>query len=324
MALPMQVQRDLVELEAYDKALAAEQLGDATLTEQTETTTEIVADPAEPSAAPEPIVEAESNVTPLRPEADAKEELTWQQRYRTLDGMIEAANRRNSVLEGQLAQVEQELVQLRSARTQHQQETNLVTDEEVEAFGADVIDVQRRVARAAIAPFQEQLEVLRQENRTLQERIGQTGSRVETMSFEQKLNMAIPDFEKLNADPKWAAWLDEVDPLLRAPRRIVAQAAYERGDIVATAAYVDLFRGSSKPVSSNVSEASAELRNQVAPSRSVSNASAPVNNQERMYTEAEAGALFDRVGLLYRQGKNEEASKLDAEVTAAYNAGRVR
>jgi hypothetical protein len=321
MALPKQVQRDMEEIAAFETAMA-EPAGEITPVEQP--IVQPVTEEQVEGSTPNPSIEAESSTPPLRPEADAEEELTWRQRYRTLDGMIEAANRRNSALEGHLAQLQQQLDQATSIHTFHRPEENLVTDEEVESFGADVIDIQRRVARAAVAPLQEQLEALKQENRTLNERIGQTGSRVETMSFEQKLKLEIPDFDKLNADPKWAEWLDEVDPLLRAPRRIVAQAAYERGDVVATAAYVELFRGSAKPVSNNVNQASAELRTQVAPSRSMSNASAPENSQERMYTEAEAGALFDKVGLLYRQGKNEEASKLDAEITAAYNAGRVR
>jgi hypothetical protein len=317
----MQVQQDMEEIAAFEAAMA-----------QPPGATAPVEQPIVPPVVEEQVadstlnqsIETELSTPPLRPEADAEEELTWRQRYRTLDGMIEAANRRNSALEGQLAQIQQQLEQASSVHTPHRPEENLVTDEEVESFGADVIDIQRRVARAAVAPLQEQLEELRQENKRLNERVGQTGSRVETMSFEQKLKLEVPDFDKLNADPKWAAWLDEVDPLLRAPRRIVAQAAYERGDVVATAAYVELFRGSAKPVSNNVNEASAELRNQVAPSRSMSNTSAPENSQERVYTEAEAGALFDKVAMLYRQGKNEEASKLDAEVTAAYNAGRVR
>lgn len=324
MALPKQVQRDLDEIKAYDEAMLAEQTGAPAPVEQPEPVAVEPVVAVVPAPEVQEVVEPVSNVVELKPAVD--EEMTWKQRYKTLDGMIEAENRRNKELHGTVQQLQAEITTLKAVPKPATPSAPLITDQELEDLGIDkeTIDVQRRVAREALAPLQAKLDSLEAENGNLRAQIGQTGYQVANLSFEQKLQDKVPDFEAINADPKWVAWLDEVDPILRAPRRTVAQAAFERGDADAVAAYVTLFRSTAKPVEPLTRSTDSELRQQVAPSRSVSAATAPQGEQARIYTEAEASTLFDKVGLLYRQGKNEEASKLETELTVAYNTGRVR
>lgn len=305
MALPMQVQKDADEIAAYEEAMLSEH-------------SKVVADPIEPvEIVPEQVVEVVSNVVDIKPTA---EEETWEQRYKTLQGVNQVDARLHKELKQRFGDLQAEL---RKAKTVVAP-LSLVTDEETVEFGADLLDVQRRIAKEELAPLTAQIERLEQENEKLREKVGQTEAVVASSSFEQKLLAAVPDFDAVNANPLWVAWLDEIDPILRGPRREVAQAAYGRGDVEALASYVNLFKGSSKPSSAARTEASAELQSQVAPPKSVSGAKDIGSAQLRTYTEAEAGQLFDKVGLLYRKGKTEEASKLDAEITLAYHQGRVR
>jgi len=319
MALPKQVQKDNEEIAAYEASLKTEQAVVEPPAGQTVPVETPVASPEVPAAVvPEPEKEVVSNVVETKP---APKEVDWEQKYKTLQGMQQAEARSSRELKQQFEALQAEVAEMRAVPVSVK---SLVTDEETVEFGADLLDVQRRIAQEELTPVLAQLEKIRQENKDLREQLGQTEAQVASSSFEQRLAAAVPDFNEVNADPRWVAWLDEVDPMIRAPRRTVAQAAYERGDAEATAAYVNLFKSLIKPASVAQSKANSELQSQVAPPKSSSNASAPANSQVLTYTEAEAGQLFDKVGLLYRQGKTEEASKLDAELTLAYHQGRVR
>ena len=322
MALPKQVQQDQAEIEAYEQALqeqAAEQAAEQTPSEVVaESPPEVV--PVEVVPA-EPVVEKPAVVEPKKPEEEP-----WQQRYLTLKGMFDSEVPR---LHAQVKELTKEVAVLseaaKKAPVPEVTPTSSVTDAEEEAFGKDLIDVQRRIAKEAVAPIMAQVKALETENTALRELLGKTGSKVETMSFEQRLQAAVPDFEQVNLDPKWVAWLDEVDPILRGPRRSVAQAAFESGDAEAVAEYVKLFRAmTTKPATPTLDKNEAELRSQVAPNRTVSAPAPDARETGKSYTEAEASKAFDRVSALNRAGKYEEASKLEAELTAAYNAGRVR
>lgn len=321
MAMPKQVQKDMAELEAYDAAVRTEQESAAAPVVQTEVTTEVVADPAEPVAVvPAEQVEPASNVVDIKPAADEK---AWEQRYKTLQGMQQAEVRSHKELKHQFEELQAEVEELRKPR-EVAAPISLVSDEEIVEFGADLLDVQRRITREEMTPVLAQVTRLEQENKALRKQMGNTDAQVASSAFEQKLALAVPDFDTINDDPKWAAWLDDVDPILRGPRRIVAQAAYARGDIEAIASYVGMFKSTGKPVSAAATTAASELKSQVAPMRSVSGTKELGDAQLRIYSEAETSKLFDKVGLLYRQGKTEEASKLDTELTLAYHQGRVR
>ena len=314
MSLPSQVVRDMEEIAEYEKSLAGPEVEPTEVIEETQEPVPALEVVAEPVVVQEvaPVVEAKPD-----------DEMTWKQRYKTLDGMIEASNRRNTELVSTIKSLQDEVTAMKevTSRVETQPTQSLVSDEEIENIGADVIDVHRRITREVVTPLQAKLDAIEAENKYLRDMVGKSGDAVASFSFEQEVAAKIPDFKAINADPRWVGWLDEVDPMLRGPRRNAAQAAYAAGDVVAVADYVKMFKDS--VATSTVSQADTELKSQVAPSRSATSA-APANNQPRTYTEAEAGQLFDKVGMLYRQGKNEEGAKLEAELSDAFVSGRIR
>jgi hypothetical protein len=132
----------------------------------------------------------------------------------------------------------------------------------------------------------------------------------------------VPDFAQVNTDPKWIEWLDEVDPLIRAPRKTVAQDAFARGDADGVAYYVDMFRKSMGQVEQPKNEKAAELERQIQPRRS---ASAPAKGAPtgRIFTTSDIEAMFQKVRQMGASGRIEEARKLEAEIDSAYMDGRV-
>jgi hypothetical protein len=317
MALPKQVAQQLKEIEELEKQLAgnAEPPPEETLQE------EPAPEPAEPVSEEKLAPNAETK--PNETKTSEVPEETWQQKYRTLQGMYDAEVPR---LHAKVKELETAITQLRTQQAEKPVERtepskkSLVTDADVETFGADLIEVQRKVAREVAAEFETRLEALAAENAKLRDELIQTDSRVGEVSFDQKLRYLIPDFDQINNDPKWIAWLDEFDPILRSARRTVAQDAYARGDADGVAYYVKLFRDTQ--AAPQIDTRQSEVERQIQPTRTAT-AQTPVSQKGKIYTTRDVEKMFQKVAELTRTSKFEEAKKLEAEIDAAYLTGRV-
>lgn len=317
MALPKQVEAQLRELEALEKQLA--EGNNPAPAEPPPTPAEPPQDPQPQPAEPKPV-----EPTPKPTEPEVPEE-TWQQKYKTLKGMYDAEVPR---LHADLRDLKAQVDNLRKAAETKPAEPaktakpeKLVTDADVQAFGEDLIEVQRKVAREVAAEFRGELDAMKAENEKLREQLNTTGTQVSEASFEQRLYRLVPDFQAVNADERWIGWLNEVDPLLRAPRKSVAQEAFNRGDAEAVAHYIGMFKASVAPVEQPRDKA-AELEKQIQPQRSAS--AAPVSPVAKTYTDAQVQKMFQKSVELSARGQRDEAAKLEAEIDAAYREGRVR
>jgi len=317
MALPRQVEAQLRELEALEKQLADEQNPAPAAPEPTPTEP-----PQDPQPAPTEPKPVEPTPTPTEP---VVAEEKWEQKYKTLKGMYDAEVPR---LHADLRDLKAQMDNLRKAAETKPVEPakpktaeKLVTDADVEAFGSDLIEVQRKVAREVAAEFRGELDTMRAENEKLREQLTSTGTQVSEASFEQRLYRMVPDFEAVNVDPKWIAWLNEVDPLLRAPRSSVAQQAFNRGDAEGVAHYVSLFRQGSKSVEPTADKTN-ELELQIQPNRSATS-TPPTSQKGKVYTNADIEKMFRKATDLGIRGQTDAAKKLEAEIDAAFMEGRV-
>lgn len=319
-ALPKQVVQQQLEVEEMEKQLYAQEA-------QAEPTTDAQVEQATPEAVTtEPAPVAPENVVELKTD-------TWEQKYRTLQGMVDSQlpplHKQNKELVAQVHHLQEQITALQAKPATSPAPERLVTEQDETTFGSDLLDVQRRVAEEAIrkhvSPLQDELKQRDVKIAQLEQSLTKTNGDVTTMSFEQRLNLDVPEFKTVNADPKWIAWLDEADPYTNEPRRAYAEYVYGKGDIGAIKKVVEYFRTSTGQDQQQAQrdQRQAELNRQLSPSRSGS-ASASPTESARVYTEAEMGRLFDKVGQMYRQGKNEEAAKLETDLSDAYVQGRVR
>ena len=324
MALPKQVEAQLKELEKIEQQLAQSKEPQPPKAEDpTPAPAEL---PENPEPAPEPAEPKPVEVKPQAPAEPTVAEEKWEQKYKTLKGMYDAEVPR---LHAELRELKATVESLRKhAETKPVEPTKpaaqekLVTDADVEAFGSDLIEVQRKVAREVAQEFRAELETLKSENAELRKQIGETGTRVVEATFEQKLHRMVPDFEAINADPRWIAWLEEMDPMLRAPRKAMAQAAFNQGDAEGVAYYIGLFKQSVTPAEEPAPKVNQELERQIQPNRS-SPSTAQVPSKGKTYTSAQIQNMFQKAAVLGGQGKHEEARRLEAEIDAAYMEGRV-
>jgi len=297
MALPRQVEQQLAEVDDIEKRMA------------------------EPEAQPEELPEEQPGETPAAvPEPAPQRDVDWEHKYRTLQGMYDAEvprlHQQVKELSRRLDEVASKPVQEPAAKPQ------LVTNDDVETFGQDLIDVQRRVAKEVfeehVIPLQKQLAEVKQENDQLRNSVKDTDARTVQTSFDTRLHRLVPDFESLNRDPAWVAWLSQVDPILRAPRRAVAQQAFNAGDAEGVAHYVNLFRNAASTTQSTKQR---ELERQVAPARNASPSTTTATG--KTYSTTDVERAFQKVATLNKLGKFDEANKLEAELTQAYADGRV-
>ena len=328
MALPKQVQAQLDEVEALEKTLTARKekppkAKDAEVVDEAET--EIDDDAAETQKAPEPKKEEPADTS----KTDVADD--FEQRYRTLQGKYDAEVPR---LHQQVRDLTDQLNTLSNKvnkpqpeqPTKPKEKVSYVTDADREEFGEELIDVQRRVAREVSQEYADQLAAQNKVIEELRSKIDNTGNQIGEMTFAQRLNRAVPDFEQVDQDPRWIAWLNEHDPMLRALRRTQAVAAFEAGDADAVADYVAMFKaGIAETPEPKTDTRQKELEKQVAPNRSANTARTQSSGKDaKMYSAREVENAWTKIRTLNTRGSVDEAAKLEAEITAAYLEGRVR
>ena len=317
MALPKQVQAQIAEIEAYEKALEAQQEPQSG---ELDTETEVV---AEVEASPEPEEAKPADTSPT----DVEEE-TFKQKYNTLMGKYSAEVPRLHEQVREMTEatkrLQTELKELKVEPTKPKEKVSLVTDADRAEFGEELLDVQRRVAQEVSQEYEGRLEQQDAVIKELREELAKTGSQIGEVGFSQRLAQLVPDFAEIDKDESWFAWLDEHDPMLRGPRRVQAQQAFDSGDVEAIAHYVSMWKETlAAPEEAKPNQA--ELEKQVAPNRSANSVRTQSTNQNsKIYSPRDADRAWNKVRTLNTRGQYAEAEKLEADLTAAYMEGRVR
>ena len=334
MALPKQVQEQIKEVEELEKTLKAQGESEVKEVKKKKTskkkTKEVAADTEvevlEEPPQDEPVLEEAA------PADDIQEEVTdtCKQKYSTLQGKYDAEVPR---LHQQVRELTEQIDAIRKnaedakkveAETPKER-VSYVTDADREEYGDDLIDFQRRVAKEVSQEYEGRFEQQANVIEELQKQISNTGSQVGEVGFAQKLNNLVPGFDQLDNDERWVAWLNEIDPMTRGPRRDQAQSAFNSGDADAVAHYVSLFRKSVEPIANGMSDRQTELEKQVAPNRSASStATRSAGKDAKIYSEKEINKSWDKIRTLSSVGKYDDAAKLEAELTVAYMEGRVK
>ena len=313
VALPKQVQRDL---EAADAMIAAAaKAPETTISEQTVQQAE---QPAVVDVAPEPPIAQEP--APVVPElAELRQQLkTLQGKYDIevprLHELLKASARQRDTLVGENAALRQENEKLKQATPPVQ----AVTNDDVEAFGEDMVDFVRRVTRAEVSgaksELTSQIEPLKQDVTTVK-KVAQDNA---VDRYWSAVESAVPDLEAINADSRWLAWLSEVDPVAGAKRQSILDSAVAALDVQRTLDIVKAWKDTQPAPAAATKQQT--LESQVAPSRTSS--SSPAVSTPRLWTEREYNAAFDPRKTM--KMPPQEVAQLQAEADRAATEGRVQ
>lgn len=316
--LPARIQQQLDEANEIERIIAEEQ---AALAVQKDT-------PA-PAVVPEtpPALEVVQPVEPvLETPAPVAVEEPWEARFRTLEGKYKAEvprlNQQLKEAKGVIAELQSEVSKVNAAPQAPAQTESLVTSEDEEAFGTDLIAVMKKVVK------QETAEVVRQTEARVKAVAQKVDSVVDVQAetandkFFGAIEKAVPDWEAINSDNGWLEWLGEYSPETGAPRQAALDAASQALDSTRTIALFNLYK-STKPVvtpSPAADKSALELQSQVAPAKAAASAALPVT--DKIWSGDEYERAFDV--RLTQTMTEEEVTQVQNEAERAYQEGRIR
>lgn len=279
----------------------------------------------EPEPQPEPEVEPQPpQPAPAAPAEPPQDAAYWQQRFKTLEGIHKG---QITQLSGQIQELASQLSQVRQQpQTPPQPDKPLVTSQDDDKFGSDLIDVMRRVVREESRALLGRLQAVEETVKKTAphvERIGQVEAAV-TQTREERfwgeLQNAVPDWEKINQDQRWLTWLSEHDPVAGCTRQEALSSAQARMDIRRVVALFKLFKETLPKPAPASKTPNPELARQVAPSKTSTVAVPPT--QDRKYTGRDYEYWFDP-----RRANDSEPAQvlaMKAELDRAYLEGRIQ
>jgi hypothetical protein len=109
----------------------------------------------------------------------------------------------------------------------------MITRQDEENYGTELIDMSRRAAIDALAP---ELQQLRQENTHLRS----MATRAQHAAIEQMLNQQIPDWRQVYQNPEFSSWLSQPDEYSGTTRSQLMRNAVTNGD---SARVIAFYRG---------------------------------------------------------------------------------
>jgi hypothetical protein len=301
-ALPVAVQRQLDEAKQIEEQMRAP-AADAPAPDQ---------QPAEDA----PASSAPADPTPPQPKA---EDHDWQQRFLTLQGKYNAESARSVEAHRALqAQVDELTRKLEQKPVEPPKP--VVSDEDKQAFGEDLLNTVERIATAKVQTMEQQLAQRDTVIAELQAQLGMVASSAGKRDFFSDLDRGMPDWEQTNADPDFfQRWLMEVDPMTGHMRKAILDAHVQAKDVERT---LGVFRAYRAAVAKPAVPTPNPLEKQVAPSRNDSGGAPPAGNEPKIWMQAEIAAFYDQV----RRGQitPEVAARMEADIMQAAGDGRIR
>ena len=329
MSLPKQVQRQADAAAEYDRQLAANQEAKPDEDQKAQQTGETP--PTEQSKAAEPAPEPT-----LAPVAQDDEDAKWKQRYLSLQGIFNAQKQQMTELTNTVASLTATIEQLKTVQAQpvsasEPSNNGLVSEQDVEAFGADLVDLARRVAREEFGErekaYKDEIRELKAKLQTTEGQVSQVASTQAATAQERffdTLAARMPNWEQLQATPECQAWLGTTVPGTPLTWDAVLREAASRMSVDSVLEVFSAFVSAHPqfaPQKPNKS-ANAELSRQVAPSKSKASTATP-QGERRIYSATEYQAESMRVIRLAQSGKHDEAARLEQELDTALAEGRV-
>lgn len=278
--------------------------------------------PAEAVSGSETPAPAETTApqAPAAPKGPAPD--SWEHKYKTLQGIhnshVRDLKSRSEALEQQVADLTAKL----NAKPAEKPEVSL-DPKDAEVFGADMVDMVQRVAEAmfgqAAKSFDARIAAIEQRLEGTSREVSRTAEEV----FYDRLGTMVPDYEALNEDPGFLAWLGEVDPVYGAPRQAALTAAAGAMDVTRVARIFLTYKNlqSQAPVT-QTPPASQQLERQVAPP--TVNAPQPRQQGSKpLITEAEVQSFYNDMRQGKYRGREDEAVRAEAIINAAMAEGRI-
>lgn len=363
MGLPKQVQDQIEEADKIARDIEAAKNGENPELTVVENEAENAPDEGEAAApvekglnfeADQPISDEIDTTIIETPEPDAPAELEqeedYEHKYKTLQGMFNSEKRANAELVDRVQSLEGMLANLQNIKGSQVEivETpapaaptveSLLTPEEIQEYGPDMIDVVKRAAQEAVSG---EMEKLRKENEQLKSVVGSTAQKQEMTARERMyevLTDEVSNWRQVNSMPDFLNWLGQIDVYSGVPRKQMLGRAFEAND---AGRVVQFFKGfltenaalqpAANTDTTDVADASAPAE-QVRPKVALESLASPglgssggadnISETGRMWKESEIGKFYEDARKGAFKGRTDEYKATEKEIQAALTEGRI-
>jgi hypothetical protein len=182
----------------------------------------------------------------------------------------------------------------------------MLTRDDVQNFGTDLIDFTQRAAVQAVGPH---LQALDQQNADLRQRLAVEARR----NLDAIVARAIPNYQDVDRDPNWLSWLAQIDPLSGRQRQQLLNEAISDSDASRVLGFFRQFQAgrASSPAPSHAASS-------LSPGRARS-----VPSSGKVYTRTEIAKLFEQHRRGAYVGREDAWARQEADIVAAGAEGRV-
>lgn len=300
---------------------------------------EVPADPpTEPTPAPDttpPLTPdpAPAPAAPVVPETAAQGD-SWEQRYKAAKGRLDRSEDTVRQLSGRVTQLEQILAAAPApapapVTPPELRATSLVTKEERESYGDELLDVVGRRAQEAIQPM---LDARDAEIARLTNQLGNVSGFVAATTRDQmirQLDSEIPDWRAQNSDHAFMDWLLLPDAYSGAIRQTLLKQAWEQNESPRVLAIFKGFLSEKAAVAPAVAipapVVKPGLETFAAPGRARSAAPANGGTPEKpIITRTEIAAFYAEVAAGKYVNNPAEKERLEKMLFSAQQDGRIR
>ena len=259
---------------------------------------------------------------------------TFEQKYRTLQGMYNAEVPRLNSQVQELTQRGQNMEQLVAtmqatpAPAPAPSPASVLTEEEVEEYG-ESIDIMRKVSQEIAGQYQQQIADL---TSTVQQLQGTVVPRVEQIANQQahsaeqifwsELTKSVPNWREVNDNQDFQSWLLETDPLSGLTRQTYLDDAQRNQDVTRVASFFSSWQSATGAVVAQPNRAASELEKQVSPGKGRSGA-ASTTSEIKTYTPQDITNFFEKVRSGGFEGNEEERDAIERDIFAAQGDGRI-
>ena len=332
MGIPKQVQKQSEEVQELYKELNGET--ETAQVEKTEATEVPVEQPIEqPSDSVED--QAPKSEPQEQVESDAQPKESWEQKYKTLQGMYNAdvprLNAKNREVNARVSQLEQLLGTMQqSAKPEEPVSTDpLITDADMKEYG-DSIDVMRRAAREEVNTANGRIAQLEKTIHQLQgvvPQVQQVQAQQQASSeqaFWSGLTNEVSNWQDINNNADFQSWLLSIDPLTGISRQTYLEDAQKNLDTKRVASFFAAWEkefGVPETARENRSNTNSQLEKQVAPGRGRSSTS--TTQEAKNYSPTDIQKFFEDVRKGKFKGRDEERGRMERDIFAAQREGRI-
>jgi hypothetical protein len=176
--------------------------------------------------------------------------------------------------------------------------TMYLTQDDVQNYGTDLLDVAQRSALHVIAPHLAHME---QQNADLQRRLAVEARR----NLDRAVERAIPNYREVDRDPRWHRWLLGIDTFTGQPRQALLNIAIADNSAARVAA---MFKGFMQEAGDTPASDPRQSRRSGKP----------------VYTRETIGQIYEAHRKGAYAGRDAEWQRQEADIFAAQREGRVQ